>query len=60
MEKRGGACGALVDRHGEKNTASDCRHGGEVDVKINLREIGWGLDWIDLALDRDRQLRMQL
>jgi hypothetical protein len=24
-------------------------------IKINLREIGWdGMDWIDLALDRDQ------
>jgi hypothetical protein len=25
-------------------------------IKIDLREIGWdGMDWIDLAQDRDRQ-----
>jgi hypothetical protein len=24
-------------------------------IKINFREIGWdGMDWIDLALDRDQ------
>jgi hypothetical protein len=27
----------------------------EVNIKINLREIGWGaMDWIDLAQDRDQ------
>ena len=27
----------------------------EDNIKINLREVGWGgIDWIDLALDRDR------
>jgi hypothetical protein len=26
-----------------------------VDIKMNLREVGWdGMDWIDLAQDRDR------
>jgi uncharacterized protein YebE (UPF0316 family) len=27
----------------------------EKDIKMNLREVGWGgTDWIDLAQDRDR------
>jgi hypothetical protein len=27
----------------------------EVNIKINFREIGWGgMDWIDLAQDRDQ------
>jgi hypothetical protein len=31
------------------------RHRWEGNIKINLREIGWGggVDWIDLAQDRD-------
>ena len=23
-------------------------------IKMDLREVGWGVDWIDLAQDRDR------
>jgi hypothetical protein len=26
----------------------------EDDVKMQLREVEWGLDWFDLAQDRDR------
>ena len=22
-------------------------------IKMDLREVGWGIDWIDLVLDRD-------
>ena len=28
----------------------------EDNIKMDLREVGWGMDWIDLALDRDRWL----
>ena len=31
------------------------RHRGEDIIKMNLREVGWGMDWIDLA-DRGRLL----
>ena len=27
----------------------------EDNIKMDLREVGWGMDWIDLALDRDRR-----
>jgi hypothetical protein len=30
------------------------RHKWEYNIKIDLREVGWGLAWIDLAQDRDR------
>jgi hypothetical protein len=31
------------------------RHGWVDNIKMNLREIGWGsMDWIDLAQDRDQ------
>jgi hypothetical protein len=26
----------------------------EYNIKTNLQEIGWGMDWIHLAQDRDR------
>jgi hypothetical protein len=31
------------------------RHGSDTNIKMDLREIGWGgMDWIDLAQDRDQ------
>jgi hypothetical protein len=31
------------------------RHGWEDNIKMDLREIGWGgMDWINLAQDRDK------
>ena len=30
------------------------RHRWEDNTKMDLREIGWGMDWIDEAQDRDR------
>jgi hypothetical protein len=31
------------------------RHSWEDNIKMDLREIGWGgMDWIDLAQDRDQ------
>ena len=30
------------------------RHRWENNIKMDLREIGWGMDWIDLAHVRDR------
>jgi len=26
----------------------------EDNIKMDLHEVGWGIDWIDLAQDRDR------
>jgi hypothetical protein len=26
----------------------------EDNIKLNLQEVGWGMDWIELAHDRDR------
>ena len=30
------------------------RHRWKYDIKMDLREVGWGMDWIDLAQERDR------
>ena len=30
------------------------RHRWEDDIKMNVRVVGWVMDWIDLALNRDR------
>ena len=31
-----------------------CMPRWEDNIKIDLKEVGWGTDWIDLAQDRDR------
>ena len=28
----------------------------EVNIKMGLEEVGWGVDWFDLAQDRERWL----
>jgi hypothetical protein len=30
------------------------RHRWEDNIKMDLQEVGWGVDWIELAQDRDR------
>jgi hypothetical protein len=30
------------------------RHRWEDNIKIDLQGVGWGMDWIELAQDRDR------
>ena len=30
------------------------RHGWEDNIKADLREVGWGIDWIHHAQDMDR------
>jgi len=27
---------------------------GKMTLKMDLQQVGWGIDWIDLAVDRDR------
>jgi len=27
---------------------------GRIILKMDLQEVGWGMDWIDLVVDRDR------
>jgi hypothetical protein len=40
--------------HVEVTTLREGRR-GEANIRIDLRETGWGgMDWTDLALDRDR------
>jgi hypothetical protein len=39
----------------EGETTRKTRRGWEDNIKMDLREIGWGgMDWIDLAQDRDQ------
>jgi hypothetical protein len=40
---------------GEKWNAYRIRRKWEDNIRVNLREIGWGgMDWIDLAQDREQ------
>jgi hypothetical protein len=45
----------LVGKPEGKRPLRRPRHRWEDNIKMDLREIGWGgIDWIDLAQDRDR------
>jgi hypothetical protein len=30
------------------------RHRWEDNIKLDLQDVGWGMDWVELAQDRDR------
>jgi hypothetical protein len=50
-----GAYRALVGKPEERRPLGRPRHRWEDNIKMDLREVGWGgVDWIDLAQDRDR------
>jgi hypothetical protein len=51
---RRGACRILVGRPDGKRPLGRPRRRWEDNSKMDLEEVGWGMDWIDLALDRDR------
>jgi hypothetical protein len=45
----------LMEKPEEKTTLGRPRCRWEDNIKMGLREIGWGgMDWIDLAQDRDQ------
>jgi hypothetical protein len=52
-EKRGGYR-ILVGRPEGKRPLGRPRRRWEDNIKIDLKEVGWGMDWIELAQDRDR------
>jgi hypothetical protein len=52
-EKRG-AYRILVRRPEGRRPLGRPRHRWEDNIKMDLQEVGWGMDWIDLAQDRDR------
>jgi hypothetical protein len=52
-EKRN-ACRILVENPEEKRPLGRQRRRWVDNIKMDLREVGWdGMDWIDLAQDRD-------
>jgi len=44
----------LIGRQEEKRPLGRPRSTREDDIKMDLQEVGWGIDWIDLAQDEDR------
>jgi hypothetical protein len=56
MGKRRGAYRALVEKPEGKRPLGRPRRRWEDNIKMDLREVVWGgVDWIDLAQDRDRR-----
>jgi hypothetical protein len=54
-EKKGNAYRILVEKPERKRPLGRSRRKGMDNIKIDLRDIGWdGMDWIDLAQDRDK------
>jgi hypothetical protein len=55
MGDRKGAHRALVRKPAGRRTLGRPRHRWKDNIKMDLREVGWGgMDWINLAQDRDR------
>jgi predicted small integral membrane protein len=55
MWERRGAHRDLVGKPEGRRPLLKTQHSWEDNLKINLKEMGWGgMDWIDLAQDRDR------
>jgi hypothetical protein len=55
MGERRGAYRALVGKPEGRRPLGRPRRRWEDNIKIDLREVGWGgMDWINLAQDRDR------
>jgi hypothetical protein len=55
MGERRGAYRALVGKREGKRPLGRPRRRWEDNIKMDLREVGWGgMDWINLAHDRDR------
>jgi hypothetical protein len=54
MGERRGAYRALVGKPEGRRPLGRPRSRWEDNIKMDLREVGGGADWIDLAQDRDR------
>jgi hypothetical protein len=52
--REGGAYRVLVGKPEGKRPLGRPRDRWEGNIKMDLKEVGWGMDWIDLAQERDR------
>jgi hypothetical protein len=52
--KKMGAYRILVGKPKGRQPLGRPRHRWEDDIKMDLLEVGWGMDWIELAQNRDR------
>jgi hypothetical protein len=53
-EKKRGAYRIVVRRSEGRRPLGRPRRRWEDNIKMDLQEVGWGMDWIELAQDRDR------
>jgi hypothetical protein len=54
MGEKRGAYRILVGRPEGRRPLGRPRRRWEDNIKMYLQEVGWGMDWIELAHDRDR------
>jgi hypothetical protein len=54
MGEKRGAYRILVGRPEGRRPLGRSRRRWEDNIKMGLQEVGWGMDWIELAQDRDR------
>jgi hypothetical protein len=54
MGEKRGAYRILVGRPEGRRPLGRPRRRWEDNIKMNLQEVGWAMDWIDLVQDRDR------
>jgi hypothetical protein len=54
MGEKRGAYRILVARPEGRRPLGIPRHKWEHNIKMDLQEVGWGMDWIELAQDRER------
>jgi hypothetical protein len=54
MGKRRGACIVLVGKAEGRKPPERPGRRWEDNIKMDVRDVRWGMGWIDLAYDRDR------
>jgi hypothetical protein len=54
MGKNRGAHKILVGRPEERRSLGRPRRRLEDNIKMDIQDVGWGMDWIELAQYRDR------
>jgi hypothetical protein len=54
MGEKRGAYRIVVGRPEGRRPLGRPRRRWEDNIKMDLQDVGWGMDWIELAQDRDR------